>query len=189
MAGFGELAGEVEEDGACFVESGWVFEGVGDVAAAADAFEACGGGEVEEEDGVGARGEGFVIGDEGGWVSAACALIGCGAPVVAVDDDDPASVEGRLDGAADVHGAVEAEEAEFFVEGEAAGLGGAAEFGAPFEAGGFFGEGAGDGAFAAVLGEEGGGGGFACAVDAFDGEEEATWDEGFHGERGEERNG
>jgi hypothetical protein len=88
-----------------------------------------------------------------------------------------------------VHGAVEAEEAEFFVEGEAAGLGGAAEFGAPFEAGGFFGEGAGDGAFAAVLGEECGGGGFASAVDAFDCEEEATWDEGFHGERGEERNG
>ena len=39
VAGIGELASEVEEDGACFVESGWVFEGVGDVAAAADAFE------------------------------------------------------------------------------------------------------------------------------------------------------
>jgi hypothetical protein len=31
------------------------------------------------------------------------------------------------------------------------------------------------------LGEECGGGGFASAVDAFDCEEEATWDEGFHG--------
>ena len=181
--GFGGLGGvdaagegfvlEAEEDFAAAGEGGVLFEGVGGIAAGADAGEGGIDVEVEQEEEVGPGGEGFVAAADFHGIEAAGTLVGHGGEVVAIKDDDLAGGEGGADEFFDVLLAVAEEEFEFFGGGQAAGGGGFAEFAAPGAVGGFA---AGDDLAAVAgepLGEAAGLGAFAGAIDAFEHDEKA----------------
>jgi hypothetical protein len=92
---------EGEEDGARLGQLVLELEQVGAVAALADAVEAEGWLDVEDDEDVGRRGEGVELEQVRG-VEAAGALVGDGRQVVAIDDDDLVGGEGRLDEVGDV---------------------------------------------------------------------------------------
>src|SRR5688572_13005590 len=93
------------------------------------------------------------------------ALVGGGAPVVTVHDDHVPLRQRGPDGTGDVHFTVFAKKFQFRLQREASFLCRAAKFAAPLEAGGLFGDDAGDAAFTAILGKERSDRGLAGTVD------------------------
>ena len=128
---------DLEEDFADFAELIELFEGVWGIAASADAIDAGGGIEVEEEDEVGLGGEAFVFGEDPLGVEAAGALVGGGGKVIAIEQDDVATGEGGTNDGGDMFGAIFEKEVQFLSKGEAAFGHALAEFHPPRPAGGF----------------------------------------------------
>jgi hypothetical protein len=150
-----------------------LFEVIGGVAPGADAREAVGDFEVEEDKEVGLGRELFVAANEFGGIESARALIRRSGKVVAVNDHDVAGPERGHDECVHVFAAVFDEGLDFFFDGESAGGGGVAEDFSPLAIGRFLGaddvEAAGLKVFLNGLRR----GGFARAINAFDDKEES----------------